>query len=404
MTPEEIKKEQEASKASPIEQAPAIQSNKADIEEASITSTELSKSRPVDTTPPKESDREYGNKVGDYNKVVEAAKRKGVDLNNIHQMPLMDSDKDKITEAVKGMYPKEFAQGINNLANSITAPQNEARNKLDAKALMNAEKQKRRAAWADALYAFGEGLQGKTANQDNFVSTKIQRKLDEDFQNYKDTTERNQKTKYLWENQTRKELVDWADEQAKNERLDANTRAKMKQLADQHRENMDFKNKDFTEKTRHDKAMENKKSGKMSKEDRPVVVQTAQKTYTLKPEEAAFYKGEILKNADTLRNKYPGWFTEGQKSDPLTGEPTGEKTFKLNPEVKDVDMIRAYLEEKEPGHLNEDAYEQNKASYFDKYRKQQGLSTTPASQDVKPSTTVQKPQAQPQKADPLGLR
>jgi len=384
-------------KKNQIKEIPAIQPDKADLEET-LVQQDLKTSKPIDKTPPKESDAQYGKKVGDYKKIVEAAGSKGVDLNNMNQMPLMDSDKDKITEAVKGMYPKEFAQGIQNLSNSITAPKNEERNKIDQKALMDLEKKKRRAKFADALYAFGEGLQGRTADQNNFVSTKIQRKQDEQFQNFKDVTERNQKTKYLWETQSRKELVDWAEEQAKSAKNDEQTRLKFQQLADQYKQNMDFKNKDFAEKSRHNKAMENKKSGsgKLAKEDRPVIIKTAQKTYELKPEEAAFYKGEILKNADTLRNKYPGWFTEGQKNDPLTGQPTGEKTFRLNPEVKDVDMIRAYLEEKEPGHLNEDAYEQNKASYFDKYRKEKGLSTAPVSQETKP-------QAQKPKADPLGL-
>lgn len=374
------------------------------IEEPSMAPTELGKMKLVDKTPPKESNRQYAKKVGDYEKIVEAAGENGVDLNNMDKMPLMDSDKDKISEAVKGMYPKEFAKGINSLANSITAPQNEERNKIDVKAQMALEKKKRRSAWADALYAFGEGLQGKTANQENFVSTKIQRKQDEEFQNFKDVTERNKKTKYLYENQVRKELVDWAEDQAKNEKIDARERAKFQQLADQYKQTSDRQNRDSEERVRHNKAMENKPTGSEDKANRPVIVQTAQKTYKLKPEEAAFYKGEILKNADTLRKKYPGWFTENQTSKTnLDGTETkGPITYKLNPEVSDADMIRAYLENKENPGLNEDAYEQNKASYFDKYRKEKGLSTAPASQETKSGATQKQQTAKP-KADPLGL-
>jgi len=394
MTPGQIDKE----KADKINQTQTIQSDKADIEE-SLVQGELGKSKPIDATPPKESDSQYAKKVGDFKKVQAAFKEKGIDPDNVDKMPLMESDKDKITEAVKGMYGKELANGIQNLSNSITAPKNIERGKLDQKALMESEKRQRRARFADALSAFGDGLQGKTINTEDFLSTKIQRQRDKQFQDFKDVTEQNQKTKYLWENQTRKELVDWADEQAKNERLDSNTRAKFKQVADKYAADADYKNEQLKiakERNRIAAA----KGGKVAKEDRPVIIQTAQKTYELKPEEAAFYKGEILKNAATLRAKYPGWFTENQSEEKFDSKGNtipGVKSYKLNPEVNDVDMIRAYLENKEPGHLNEEAYEQNKASYFDKYRKEKGLSTAPASNTAKP-------QPQKPKANPLGLR
>lgn len=396
MTQEQIDKE----KAVKVEKATAIQP---DIKRPEVNSTELSKSQPVDTAPPKESAKQYSKKVGDYNRVVEIAKEKGVDLNNIGEMPLMDSDKGKITDAVKSAYGRELATGIQGISDAITAPQNEERNKLDVKALMNLEKQKRRSKWADALYAFGEGLQGKTANPNAFVSTKIQRKQDEQFQQFKDVTERNKKTKFLWEDKSRKEMIDWADQEAKNMQQSEEYRQKMKMLADKYTQDQvkfaqDQKNKDRGYRIQEDR--NNISRDKKGKDEKTVKVQTAQKTYELKPEEAAFYKGEILKKADTLRKKYPGWFTESRssKQNPLTGEiETGPVTYKLNPEVSETDMIRAYLEEREPGKLNEEAYEQNKAANFDKYRKQKGLSTGPASQDAqsKPKQTV--------KADPLGL-
>lgn len=389
MTPEQIEKE----KADKIGKASTIQPNKADIEKPEASSTKLSKSKPVDVTPPKESARQYAKKVGDYNRVVELAKEKGVDLDNIGEMPLMDSDKGKITDAVKSAYGRELATGIQGISDSITAPKNEERNKIDVKALMALEKKKRRGAWSDALYAFGEGLQGKTANQDNFVSTKIQRKQDEQFQKYKDVTERNQKTKYLWENQSRKEMIDWADQESKNMKQSEEYRQKMRMLSDKYAQ--DQTNKDRSYKIQEDR--NNISRDKKGKDEKTVKIQTAQKTYELKPEQAAFYKGEILKNAETLRSKYPGWFTETQKTDPLTGNSIGGVAYKLNPEVSDADMIRAYLESKEPGKLNEEAYEQNKAANFDKYRKQKGLSTAPASQDAKTQ-----PKQSP-KADPLGL-
>lgn len=359
---------------------------------------ELVTSESVKTdTPPKESSRQYAKKVGDYKRVVEMAKEKGVDLDNIGEMPLMDSDKGKITEAVKKAYGRELATGIQGISDAITAPQNEARNKIDIKAQMDLEKKKRRSAWADALYAFGEGLQGKTANPENFITTKIQRKQDQQFQDFKDVTERNKKTKFMWEDKSRKEMIDWAEQESKNMQQSEEYRQKMQMLADKYAQDQanfiqEQKNKDRGYRIQEDR--NNISRNKKGKDEKTVKIQTAQKTYELKPEEAAFYKGEILKKADTLRKKYPGWFTESQssKTDQLTGETVkGPITYKLNPEVSDADMIRAYLENKEQPGLNEDAYEQNKASNFDRYRKQKGLSTAPASQDIKPQKQTVKP-------------
>lgn len=375
MTLKEIDKE----KADKINQAPIIQPNKADVEEPSQPIAELEKSKPIDNTPPKESHRQYGNKVKDYKNVISEAKKYNIDLDQKEGMPLLDSDRERIIQNVGKLVPKELATEFVNRANSIAAPTLEKRANLDQEKLIKEQKQLRKAAWADALAHFGAGMSGQSINPEDLASTALIRKRDKEFQDYKDVTERNQKAKDLWNAKTTNELIDWLDKKKSDASLSEKERQKFQQLLDFHKDEMDFKNRDLSVREKHNKAMENKKSGsgKLAKEDKPVIIQTAQKTYTLKPEEAAFYKGEILKNAYTLRAKYPGWFTEGQKNDPLTGQPTGEKTFKLNPEVKDVDMIRAYLEEKE-------------------------LSTAPVSQETKPGHT-QKPQPSKPKADPLGL-
>jgi len=388
MTPEQIDKE----KAVKVEKTKTIQPNKADLEETTESIPELGKTKPVDKTPPKESDREYGKKVGDYRAIVKEAAKNGTNLDDVGAMPLADSDRSNIDKAIETIVPKELVGEFYGIANSHTAPKNEERNKLDQEALMKSKKMERKARWIDALSAFGSGLQGKDTKPDDFISTKLQRQRDEQFQSFKDTTERNQKTKYLWETQHRNELIDWAEKRRKETRDDAELSAKYQQIADQFKQNADYKNEQLKIARDRNNIARNKKAGSGGKDEKTVKIQTAQKTYELKPEEAAFYKGEILKNAATLRAKYPGWFTEGQKTDELTGNPTGEKTYKLNPEVKDVDMIRAYLENKEPGHLNEEAYEQNKAYYFDKYRKEKGLSTAPASNTAKPQ--AQKPKSQ----------
>ena len=243
-TEEQIDKE----KADKVSTATTIQPDKADIKRPEVNSTELSKSQPVDTAPPKESARQYAKKVGDYKQIVQMAGEKNVDLNDIGRMPLMDSGKEVITDAVKRSYGRDLATKIQSYSDAVTAPQNEER-KLDVKALMALEKTKRRSRWKDALYAFGEGLQGKTANQDAFVSTRIQRNQDKQFQDFKDVTERNKKTKFLWEDKSRKEMIDWADQEAKNMQQSEEYRQKMKMLADKYAQDQvkfaqDQKNKD----------------------------------------------------------------------------------------------------------------------------------------------------------------
>lgn len=397
MTAEEKKKQDEANQ---VKEIPSIQSNKADIEEKSITPTVLNKIPPVDKTPPAESSRQYAGKVKDYSNVVDEAAQRGIDLDKLSEMPLMDSDKNQITDAVRRMYPRELAQGISSIAEAYAAPQNEARNAIDTKRMMNLEKRKRRARVADAFYAFGEGLQGKTANSDNFASTRIQRKQDEQFQNYKDITERNQKTKYLWENQYRKDLMAWAEEKANDMNVSERERAKFQQLADQFKQNMDFKNKQLKQQSDlgYAKIAADKEK---DKDEKAVTVQTAKNTYQLKPEEAEFYKGEVLKDSEKYRSKYPGLFEKVQETDEWTGKPIeGKFTYKLNPRIKDVDLIRVWLEENKEGG-NEKITPENQNSYFDKYRKEKGLPTS----EIPASETTKQPLIKQQqvKADPLGL-
>lgn len=391
MTPEQIEKE----KADKIEKAKTI--NAKSVDTPVVEDAELSKSQPVNTAPPKESARQLAKKVGDYKRVVQMAGEKGVDMDSFGEMPLMDSDKGKITDAVKSAYGRELATGIQGISDSITAPKNEERNNLDVKALMALEKQKRRSKWSDALYAFGEGLQGKTANQDNFVSTKIQRNQDKQFQDYKDTTERNQKTKYLWENQSRKEMIDWADQESKNMGESENYREKMRVLSEKYTQDQINKDRGFKIQEQRNRISASK-GNKPPKEDKKIKVQTSKQVHELSKEEYNMIKRDVLTNIDKYKDRYSNWFIEKPEMvEDNNGMKvaTGKTTIELRPQIKEDELVGAYLEEQD----NPLQPKVGSAAYFDKYRKQKGLSTAPASQDAKP-------QSQPKqtvKADPLGL-
>lgn len=383
-TEEQIDKE----KADKVTEATAIQPDKADIKTQEVNSTELGKSQPVDVTPPKESARQYGKKVGDLKKVYEIAKEKGVDLNNIGEMPLMDSDKGKITDAVKSAYGRELATGIQGISNAITAPQNEERSKLDIKKLMDDQKRIRRAKFSDSLYAFGEGLQGKGVDPEKFTTTRLVRQRDEEFQKFKDTTERNKKTKFLWEDKSRKEMIDWADQEAKNMQQSEEYRQKMQMLADKYAQDQAKFAQDQKNKDRGYDIQEQRNriaAAKKGKDEKPVKIQTAQKTYELKPEEAAFYKGEVLKDSEKYRKKYPGLFEKVQKTDDYGQPIEGEVTYKLNTRIKDEDLIRAYLEVNKDGFPKFDESKSNLQKIYEQRGDLKPQPIQPQKQTAKPS-------------------
>lgn len=385
MTPEQIAKEQEASKSNPIKPASTIQPNKADIEEPVLSTTELKTIKPIDITPPAESDKEYARKVKDYKTIVSEAKSKGIDLNDQEGVPLLDSDKERIIQNVSKLAPKELITNAVNRINTYAQPELKKVPELDQKRLMDQERRIRRARWADALYAFGEGLQGRVANPETFATTRLQRKKDQEFQDYLNVTEQNRKVRNAWNAQTTDETIKWLDEQANNERLDRLTREKMAEAANQFREKLKRQDRDFTEKKRHNIAMENKPTGAQDKENKPVKIKTAQKTYELQPEEADFYKGKFIENIGQYADKFPGTIVKVQKTNQYTGEPIeGQYEYKLTKPIKDSDLIRAVLENDE---LNE--RRDFTSNLFNK-------STLPTSQQ--PTQNQSK-----LKADPLGL-
>ena len=107
-----------------------------------------------------------------------------------------------------------------------------------------------------------------------------------------------------------------------------------------------FKKNDDDEQKRHNTEMEKNgriKEKQADKENLPVKIQTANKVYELTPEKAAYYRGEALSRIDTLAKNHPGWLSKKPELDP-EGDPTGRYTFQISNDVKDTDLIRAYLE------------------------------------------------------------
>ena len=278
---------------------------------------------------------------------IEAGKR-NIDLDNLGKEELTDDYKTRIHDATTTAAGKDLADKHFGFMNLLTPPPNVPVPTLDQKALLESEKRQRRARFSDALTAFGEGLQGKTANPENFASTRIQRARDKEFQDYKDATQKNKNTKWAWENKNTDDVMNWVDEQLKNEKLDANTKEKFQQIKDKNAQ--DQKNKDRGFKIQEDKnnILRNKKPGGTAKEDRDVNVMTNDgKVHKLTKVEADFEYSNAISNPETLKDDYDRFFVKKDKLDRRGRAIPGEYTYEKRPEVTTNMIIKSSLEHKQ---------------------------------------------------------
>lgn len=75
------------------------------------------------------------------------------------------------------------------------------------------------------------------------------------------------------------------------------------------------------------------------KANQPKKVKTEKQTYQLKPEEYSYYRGLAI-NSPEVHKTHPEWFVQ------VAGK-RGKVSYKLDPEVKDDDLVRGYLETQE---------------------------------------------------------
>ncbi len=160
------------------------------------------------------------------------AGRYGVDLQDISKAPLGDDAKRRITEGIKQGASKEIAEDIEGFSKAYSGPSLETPTALDEEALKESAKRQRKARWVDALYGFGEGLRGRTADPRNLMSTKLERERSQEFQTFRDISERNKKARALWEDQYRGDLIGFLEKRMEEERLSAAEGAKTQQAID----------------------------------------------------------------------------------------------------------------------------------------------------------------------------
>lgn len=142
--------------------------------------------------------------------------RYGIDLDDLTASPVGDAAKTRITEGVSQAVEAEKWDGAKKIAGfqkAYSGPSLEDRPSLDAKALKESARKQRKSAWVDMLTAFGQGVRSGRVDPESLRSTKFKRERDVEFQQYRDITERNKKTKNLWEHQNRQDLLEFVNKQ-----------------------------------------------------------------------------------------------------------------------------------------------------------------------------------------------
>jgi hypothetical protein len=164
--------------------------------------------------------------------VGKEAGRYGIDLGEAVKAPIGEEAKKRITEGIKGIASKEVATDVEGFAKAYTPPALETAPELSEEALKESARRGRRARWADALYAFGAGLRGGTADPRAMVSKRLERERDVQFQQYRDISERNKRAQALWEDKYRTDLIGFLEKRMAEEKLDKAEATKTQQAID----------------------------------------------------------------------------------------------------------------------------------------------------------------------------
>lgn len=212
-----------------------LEKKKASVKSSDTKKEEL-KSVPAKVIPPAKSNKQLREERRDEratNTINSEAGQYGIDLSNVSKTPLTTTAKEQITNSIKQLAGKEFASDIDNFSKAYTNPQFDDVPELNEKRLKELARKERRTRWADALYAFGQGLQGRVANPETYASTRLQRERDQQYQNYKNTVDRNRKIKQAYEDSYRNDLMDWIQQKIDDTTLSAAEREKYKVMADQ---------------------------------------------------------------------------------------------------------------------------------------------------------------------------
>ncbi|MCK5614715.1 hypothetical protein KAR91_73315 [Candidatus Pacearchaeota archaeon] len=200
-----------------------------------LTTTVVPSLQPVEEKiiPTKKDERQARREQRVSEMVSTQASRYGLDLANLPKAPLTEDAKKRITEGVSQSTADDFTSEIEGFAKAYSKPSMITTPELSEEQLKQSARKQRKARWLDALYGFGEGLQGRTADPRAMVGKRLQRERGETFQEYRSLTEQNKKAQEIWENQYRNDLIKFVDDKIKDKSTSTAEKAKYKQFQDQ---------------------------------------------------------------------------------------------------------------------------------------------------------------------------
>ena len=160
------------------------------------------------------------------------AGRYNVDLDAFPKGPMTENRKNQITKNVKKLASKEMAEDLDAFAKAYGKPSFEEPPQIDKDEMLKSARKERRAKFGDALYTFGEGLQGRTADPEKLMGTRLERERDKRFSQYKGATERNRLHNAAWESKYREDALAYIDKQLAQENLDKEQALKYQAMRD----------------------------------------------------------------------------------------------------------------------------------------------------------------------------
>lgn len=266
------------------------------------------------------------------NIVSGAADKQGIDINTPYSYPVTDDFGKNLVDTLANHVSEEDKPKLSTFISSIPSPNYIAPPTINIDEEKAKAKLQRKVRWADALYAFGEGMQGKTANKDVMGSTKLQRERDTNFQNFKLISEANKKTAKDWEVNSRKEALDWIDKQLASDVLSEAERKKyqlaydqLKQQGKQHADEIAL------QKERIDPTVARGTVG----------INGREYDYNLKASDIPDLSSKAKADSEFL-NQHPEFFVEYRVGDTVDEDGNKKPVTERKLNISDVDLALAY--------------------------------------------------------------
>ena len=154
--------------------------------------------------------------VKDYSRdkaITSEASRYGVDFNKPLDVGVLTKErKDAIDKRTTALADQSEIDRLRNFQEATKAPSIQTDKMPDKEYLKENYRKQRNARWWDALYALGEGLQGRTADPRNMRSKQLEAERKGMYDQYKSSFEQGKKTLSDWEENYAKQQIDYLKE------------------------------------------------------------------------------------------------------------------------------------------------------------------------------------------------